>query len=144
MNIDDEHLKRVGRIAVEFGHLEWLLANIFMGLIGNTGEIVAEALDSVERRRRLTVKLMRERFPEMAEDWKTCVDEMGILQTKRNAIVHSAWLVNDGSDIIGVPGRGEAKAYSPGELDSVADSVRAINLRVTNFLGRIIAASMKD
>jgi len=126
--VTDEHLRILGHIALEFGHLEWLVGLGLEAVLGSQDVArITTGDDSLSRRLTKLVKLTKAKFPDLAEAMEAWVRETKALAEKRNRILHSAWArLGERSDsLVLIGGREELFQLLPLEvLREIPDQIR--------------------
>ena len=99
MSLREDYLKAIGRIVVNFQNVETLLSLCTWSLIGaeqQVGMIITAQL-SFSRLCDLFASLVRHRFgsSELTDDSDALMKRAAQLEEKRNAILHSLWVVDE-------------------------------------------------
>jgi hypothetical protein len=160
MPLNNDHLRAIGRIVVEFNGLERNAGQAVMTLIGEgTPTIVSQALVVGESLDRLTFKLrtlvrLRLPYPDLLADLDDWIREAKKVQEDRNRVLHTGWiwfldteqppdvataLRQTARDIMG-----QVRDYTPGDLDAIADRIRGVNQDLRRLTRRISAVSINE
>lgn len=151
MSIDPDLLTQLGRLTVNFSALEFALQSIVAVLIGGRGDhtpgwIVATNLP-FNRLVQVVDALVRHGFPrrEILEELELVLGQVSSAEKARNTIIHSVWLLDDGSDggisRMKITARKQLQMkpekITPAEVRSVAASIHEATMATANFAVKI-------
>jgi hypothetical protein len=128
-----EYLKALGQIALEFGNLEWLLDNLYVGLNCDfqSRENAPTDFDSISKRLNLIGFRIEKKYPARMKDWHELEWTVRKLAKEREAVLLSALPQQDSADVFIT--RGESRDYSVAELLDLAKRTAETNRRITEF-----------
>src|SRR5262245_39274347 len=100
-NPTDEHLALIGKVAVLFGAIEYLLDEFIFYVAfkdPTEGRKVADTDEPFKKKLKAAHKAFQEKFrndPERLEQWAIIYNRLRNLASDRNNILHSAWEFED-------------------------------------------------
>lgn len=148
IQMDDEYLIAMGRIAVEFGELDWLIDSFVIVAVStdyDVGEIVSGMLDTFDKKLLMTSELVKNKYKsdrQLINRFDSLFARIKKVQADRNKLAHATWLVdpNKTESIIrirkkrGVEHRDE---LTVAELRTIANDIVSVNVDFSNFLADV-------
>lgn len=102
LDVSDDHLRSIGRVVVNFAVLEGFLSfviRILMKTERDVGEIVTAQLSFAQRVTAASSLFMhRLNSAEKLTEWKELLVRVEQAGAKRNAVVHSVWILGETPD----------------------------------------------